>query len=71
VTEHIALLHRVCAAFVDAVKAGGDLGAPAGVMYAAVMDQMSLDQFEQLMGALVATRKVRREGDRFFWLADL
>jgi hypothetical protein len=57
--------------FIDAVKDGGDHGAPAGVMYAAVCDKISLTQFEQIMDALVRMKKVRKRGDLYFWLADL
>ena len=58
-------------AFVEAVKAGGDLGAPAGVLYAAVLDKVSLEQFSTIMSALVAAGKVRKSGQRYFYVADL
>jgi hypothetical protein len=42
-------------------------GAPAGVMYAAMMAHgCSLDQFNQLTGALVTAGKIRRSGDCFY-----
>jgi hypothetical protein len=61
----------VCGAIVDAVKEAGDLGAPGGVLYSVLQGSISLAQFEQLMGALVSTGKLRRDGDLYYWLADL
>jgi hypothetical protein len=61
----------VCGAIVEAVKEAGDLGAPGGVLYAVLQGSISLAQFEQLMSALVKTGKLRRDGDLYFWLADL
>jgi hypothetical protein len=61
----------VCGAIVDAVKEAGDLGAPGGVLYAVLQEGLSLAQFEQLMSALVRTGKLRREGDLYYWVADL
>jgi hypothetical protein len=60
-------LKLIVDATVDAVKAAGDLGAPGGVLYAALMAQgCSLSQFESLMGALVKLGKVRRSGELYF-----
>jgi hypothetical protein len=61
----------VCGAIIDAVKEAGDVGAPGGVLYAVLQGSISLAQFEQLMSALVKTGKLRREGDLYFWVADL
>lgn len=57
--------------FIEAVKAGGSSGAPGGVLYSAVMDKLTLNQFNQIMAALVATNKVRKSGDLYFFVADL
>jgi hypothetical protein len=65
------LLRQLCQMFIDAVKEGGSLGAPGGVLYAAVLDKMSLYQFEQMMSALVAMGKVRRCGELYHFVADL
>lgn len=64
-------LIAICRTFIEAVKAGGSHGAPAGVMYAAVMDKMSLAQFEQVMSALVAMGNVRKDGHLYHHVADL
>lgn len=44
---------QILAAVVEVVAAAGELGAPSGPMYAALMSKMSLPQYEQLMGMLV------------------
>ena len=69
-TQKQALL-ALCQMFIDVVKAAGSIGAPAGVMYAAVMDKMTLAQFEQVMSALVAMGKVRKTGHLYHFVADL
>lgn len=66
-----ASLRALLQTFLDAVKEGGTHGAPAGVMYAAVADRMTLGQFQQVMAALESTGKVRRAGNLYFHVADL
>ena len=41
-------------------------GAPGGLLYAALMNHMTLDQFESLMRLLVETGKVVKRGDLYF-----
>lgn len=65
------LLRTMLQTFVDAVKEGGSLGAPGGVLYAAVMDKITESQFSAIMDSLVATGKLRRQGDLYFHVADL
>ena len=59
-------MRQVLAIFLEAVKAGGEHGAPAGHMYAALQDCVSLDQFNAIMGVLVKAGKVRKRGDLYF-----
>ena len=67
-----AMVIAACRAIVEAVKVAGDLGAPGGVIYAALQTQnISLAQFEQFMIALVDLGKLRKRGDRYYWVADL
>jgi hypothetical protein len=66
-----AILRLALQGILDAVKEGGDLGAPRGVLYSALMDKISLAQFEQIMSALVRLGKVRQKGQLYFWVADL
>jgi hypothetical protein len=61
----ITALKMLADAIVDAVKAGGPLGAPAGPLYAALMDKMTLAHFEQFMSALVGAGKLRKDGDLY------
>lgn len=65
-----AFLLLLCS-FVDAVKAGGSLGAPAGVLYSAVLDKMTLDQFNTIMGALVSNGNVTKRGDLYHYVKDI
>lgn len=56
----------ICNAFLDTVQAAGPDGAPAGVMYAAVMDKMSLEQFECVMGLLVEAGRLRKSNHVYY-----
>lgn len=61
-----ALLH-VTKALLETVQEAGERGAPAGPLYAAVMTVgISLNAFEQIMGALVQARMVRKSGHVYF-----
>ena len=62
--KQIAMIKAIADAIVAAVKEAGPTGAPGGVIYAALMAQgCTLVQFEHLMAALVATGKIRKDGD--------
>ncbi len=62
--EQITALRQIAAAIIEAVKAAGPLGAPGGVMYAALMAQgCTLHQFEQIMGGMVRAGKLTKRGD--------
>jgi hypothetical protein len=55
---------QVLMALVETVREAGPLGAPGGVMYAALMTQgCTLEQFEKLMGTLLRIGVVRKSGD--------
>lgn len=65
--DQIKALRLVCDAVIDAVRAAGSLGAPGGVIYAALMGQgCTLSQFESLMSGLVRAGKLHRDGDLYF-----
>lgn len=52
---------------VDAVRAAGPLGCPAGVLYAALMVHgCTLDKFETIMGALVTAGRLTKKLDCYF-----
>lgn len=57
----------VCSAVIDAVEAGGDQGAPGGILYAALMAHgCTLHQFEMIMGTLVRTGVLVKRGQCYF-----
>lgn len=57
----------LCDAVADIVQAGGDQGVPGGTLYAALMAHgCTLEQFEGVMRALVATRLVEKRGQLYF-----
>jgi hypothetical protein len=64
-------LRAVAGAFIEAVKAGGSLGVPGGVLYAAVIDKVTLAQFQQIMGGLVRAGKLSKRGECYHFVADL
>ncbi len=54
----------IVSAITETIKEAGELGAPGGVMYAALMSQgCTLNQFESIMGALVRMGRVTKDGD--------
>ena len=55
-------------AITESVKVAGDLGAPGGVLYAALMGKLTLDQFEKVMGALVQAGNLKKRGDCYFYV---
>jgi hypothetical protein len=57
--------------FIDTVKEMGNAGAPAGPMYAAVMDKLTLSQLDAIMGMLVAAGKLNKSGHVYHFVADL
>ncbi len=62
--EQITALRQLADAIIEAVKAAGPLGAPGGVMYAALMAQgCTLHQFEQIMSGMVRAGKLTKRGD--------
>ena len=57
--QQVAALRQVGAAIIHAAN-----GAPAGIMYAALMAQgCTLHQFEQITGGLVRAGMLTRDGD--------
>jgi hypothetical protein len=61
--EQRAALKAICDAIIDAVKAAGPLGAPGGVLYAALMSYgCTLEQFENLMAGLVRAKMLEKRG---------
>lgn len=62
----LSVLKVIAEAVIETVKEAGPQGAPAGVLYAALMTTgMNLEQFERLMGILVEVGKVRKQGQLY------
>ncbi len=62
--DQIKAIRMIADAIIDAVKAAGPLGAPGGIIYAALMAHgCTLDQFNTLMSVLTQAGKLRRSGD--------
>lgn len=66
-SQQAQALKAIVEAVMDAVKAGGSMGAPGGVMYAALMAHgCSLSQFQSLMSAMVGAGKLVKKGECYF-----
>jgi len=62
-TTDAKALQMVFDAIVDAVKAAGPIGAPGGVIYAALMAHgCTLTQYQSLMGYLVRKGTLKQDG---------
>lgn len=60
-------LQQICDAIIESVKAAGAMGAPGGILYAALMTQgCTLNQFDSIMGALVRLGKLTKQGQCYF-----
>lgn len=65
--QQIKALQMLCDAIIASVREVGEVGAPAGALYAAMMAHgISLDHFQQIMGALVQLGKLRQSGDLYY-----
>lgn len=69
-TEHdrmMLALRAIADAIVEGVKAAGELGAPSGHIYAALMSYgLSLDQYYSFVRVLVGAGKIRQAGNLLF-----
>ncbi len=65
--QQLAAIRAAGRAIVDAVRAAGDLGAPSGVVYAALMHAgCTLSQFHGLVGGLIRGGYLDQRGDLLF-----
>lgn len=65
--RQVEALRALADSIIEAVKAAGPSGAPAGPLYAALMAcGMTLDQFETIMNVLVRVGKLRKSGLLYF-----
>ncbi len=61
-----AAIKAVADAIVESVREAGDMGAPSGFVYAALMGHMNLDTYYQFIAALVKLGLLRQEGDLLY-----
>jgi hypothetical protein len=61
--KHEDVFWMVVGAILDAIEEAGDDGAPEGILYAALMDKMSLDSFNGIVDVLVRTGKITKKGN--------
>jgi hypothetical protein len=62
----VTAIRALADAIVTTVREAGPLGAPAGVLFAAMSAHgFTKDQYDQFMAALVGAGKLRREGDLY------
>jgi len=62
-----SVVKMLCDSIIESVQAAGSLGAPAGHLYAALMQHgFTLEQFERIMDALMRIGKVRKSGNLYF-----
>lgn len=61
--QQLQALRFISAAVVESVAAAGELGAPGGTIYAALMAHgCTLNQFEQIMSGLVGAGMLSKSG---------
>jgi len=66
-TTQVQALRMIVDAVLDSIRAAGDMGAPSGVLYAALNAQgCTLSQYQSLMSALERAGKVRSDGNLYF-----
>ena len=56
------VLLKITKAFQEAVEEVGENGLPEGPLYATVCGMMGLETFQAIIGALVDTGKIKRDG---------
>ena len=71
--QQIQAVREIGQAIVQTVKEAGEpVGAPGGILYAALMASgCSFSQFQSIMGTLVRAGYLRQSGDCYHWVKDL
>jgi len=65
--ETVQALAAIIEAIYETIKESGDLGAPSGIIYAAVMGVgINLETYNAIIDAMVKSGKVRKSGDLLF-----
>jgi hypothetical protein len=64
--QQLQLLRMVATAIIQTVRDAGPLGAPGGVIFAALSAQgCTLSQYQSLISGLVQAGKLARDGDLY------
>ena len=62
--EQVHALRRIGKAILESVKAAGEIGAPGGVIYAALMHAgCTLGQYEQIMAGMGRAGVLTKDGE--------
>lgn len=65
--QELVAIKALCDAIVAAVDAGGEFGAPGGVLYSALMSHgCSLPQFERIMSGMIGAGLLCKVGERYY-----
>lgn len=59
---------QLCKALIETIREAGPMGAPSGHMYAALMDEISLEQYQQIMAICKSTGLVEERGHCFYYV---
>lgn len=66
-SEQKRALILLVSAITDTIKEAGEMGAPGGIMYAALMAHgCTLNQFQSIMGTLVRLGRIEKRGECYF-----
>jgi hypothetical protein len=66
-SKQLLLIVKFLNLIVDCAREAGPQGAPAGPMYAALMQHgCTLEQFESFMSILVEAKRLRKSGHLYF-----
>jgi hypothetical protein len=69
--EQLKAIKALADAIIEAVRAADPtIGAPGGVIYAALLGKLSLERYESFMSALVRTGKLTKRGECYFIAVD-
>lgn len=65
--NQLAAIRAIADAIVESVREAGELGAPSGIVYAALMSYgCTLDQYQAFIRALIRSGKIRQERDLLY-----
>lgn len=61
--KHIYAVQAFALCLLETIDEAGPLGAPSGVMYAAVAGEVNLSQYEQVLGQMQGKGFISKDGD--------